>query len=99
MRIVVVGGSGHIGTFLVPRLVRAGHDVISISRGRRSGYVDAPAWEHARQVTADRDVEERDGAFPDRVAGLAPDVVIDLICFTVDSATALVERLRGETGH
>ena len=35
MRIVVIGGSGHIGTFLVPRLVRAGHEVISISRGPR----------------------------------------------------------------
>ena len=29
MRIVVIGGSGHIGSFLVPRLVRAGHEVVS----------------------------------------------------------------------
>ena len=40
MRIVVIGGSGHIGTFLVPRLVRAGHEVVNISRGQRSSYVD-----------------------------------------------------------
>jgi nucleoside-diphosphate-sugar epimerase len=52
-----------------------------------------------RHVTADRAAEDRDGTFPDRVAGLQPDVVIDLICFTLDSATALVERMRGETGH
>jgi hypothetical protein len=32
--------------------------------------------------------------FPNRVAGLRPDVVVDLICFTLDSAAALVERLR-----
>jgi nucleoside-diphosphate-sugar epimerase len=50
-------------------------------------------------VTADRAAEDRAGTFPDRVAGLRPDVVIDLICFTLGSATALVERLRGETGH
>jgi nucleoside-diphosphate-sugar epimerase len=99
MRIVVVGGSGHIGTFLVPRLVRAGHDVISISRGQRSSYADDSAWQQVRQVTADRAAEDRDGTFPDRVAGLRPDVVIDLICFTLDSATMLVERLRGQTGH
>jgi nucleoside-diphosphate-sugar epimerase len=99
MRIVVIGGSGHIGTFLIPRLVRAGHEVVNISRGQRSSYLDDPTWQDVRQVTADRAVEDRDGTFPNRVAGLQPDVVIDLICFTVDSATALVERLRGETGH
>ena len=99
MRIVVIGGSGHIGTFLIPRLVRAGHDVVSVSRGQRSSYVDDPAWQQVRQVTADRAVEDREGTFPDRVAGLRPDVVIDLICFTLDSANALVEGLRGRTGH
>lgn len=99
MRVVVIGGSGHIGTFLTPRLVRAGHDVVSISRGQRSSYVDDVAWQHVRQVRADRPVEDREGTFPSRVADLRPDVVIDLICFTLESATALVERLRGETGH
>jgi nucleoside-diphosphate-sugar epimerase len=99
MRVVVIGGSGHIGTFLIPRLVRAGHGVVTISRGQRSGYVDDPTWQHVRHVTADRDAEDREGTFPNRVAGLHPDVVIDLICFTLDSATALVDRLRGQTGH
>jgi nucleoside-diphosphate-sugar epimerase len=99
MRIVVIGGSGHIGTFLVPRLVRAGHEVVNISRGQRSGYVDDPAWQHVRPVTADRGAEDRAGTFPDRVASLRPDVVVDLICFTLESASALVQRLRGETGH
>jgi nucleoside-diphosphate-sugar epimerase len=99
MRIVVIGGSGHIGTFLIPRLVGAGHDVVNISRGQRSSYVDDPTWQQVRHVTADRAVEDRDGTFPNRVADLRPDVVIDLICFTLDSATALVERLRGDTGH
>jgi len=99
MRIVVIGGTGHIGTFLVPRLVRAGHEVVSISRGQRSSYVDDPAWQDVEQVTADRAAEDREGTFPSRVADLEPEVVIDLICFTLDSAVALVERLRGEAGH
>ena len=99
MRIVVIGGSGHIGTFLIPRLIRAGHDVINISRGRRTSYLDDPTWQYVRHVAADRAVEDRDGTFPDRVAGLSPDVVIDLICFTLDSAAQLVERLRGEIRH
>ena len=99
MRIVVIGGSGHIGTYLVPRLVRAGHEVISISRGTRSAYTDFPEWASVQQVAADREQEDAAGTFPDRVADLRADVVIDLICFTLESATALVERLRGEVGH
>ena len=99
MKIVLIGGSGHIGTFLVPRLVRAGHEVANISRGRRTAYADAPEWQEVRQVVADREQEDRDGTFADRVAGLRPEAVVDLVCFTPESATALVDRLRGELGH
>ncbi|EWM11862.1 NAD(P)-dependent oxidoreductase [Kutzneria sp. 744] len=95
MKIVVIGGSGHIGTFLVPRLVRAGHEVVNISRGASTAYVDSPEWQHVRAVVADRQQED----FGDRVAELRPDVVVDLICYTLESATALVDRLRGEVGH
>ncbi|WIB60264.1 NAD(P)-dependent oxidoreductase [Curtobacterium sp. MCLR17_007] len=98
-RIVVIGGSGHIGTFLVPRLVRAGHHVVNISRGQRRAYAESPEWDQVEQVVADREQEDRDGTFPDRVVGLRPDVVVDLVCFTLESATALVERLRGSDVH
>ena len=99
MRVVVIGGGGHIGTFLVPRLVRAGHQVVVLTRGGAPRYAGGPEWDQVQQVTADREQEDRDGVFGDRVVGLAPDVVIDLVCFTLDSATALVERLRGEAGR
>jgi nucleoside-diphosphate-sugar epimerase len=99
MRIVVIGGSGHIGTFLVPRLVRAGHEVTVVSRGSRTAYTPSPEWQQVRLVTADRAQEDAAGTFGDRVAGLSPDVVVDLVCFTLESATALVERLRGEIGQ
>jgi len=99
MKIVVIGGSGHIGSFLVPRLVRDGHEVINITRGTSAAYIDAPEWHQVRQVTADRAQEDREGTFGDRVAGLGADVVVDLVCFTLESATALVNRLRGEAGH
>jgi nucleoside-diphosphate-sugar epimerase len=99
MRILVIGGSGHIGTFLVPRLVRAGHDVVTISRGNRAPYADSPEWQHVEQVVADREQEDRDGTFAARVRDLHADVVIDLVCFTPESATALVEGIRGHVGH
>jgi hypothetical protein len=99
MKIAVIGGSGHIGTFLIPRLVQAGHEVITISRGTREAYAGAPEWQHVRRVVADRQQEDREGTFGDRMAGLRADVVVDLVCFTLESATSLVDRLRGEVGH
>jgi nucleoside-diphosphate-sugar epimerase len=99
MKIVVIGGSGHIGTFLVPRLVRAGHEVVNISRGTSSAYVDAPEWQQVAQVVADRERQDADGTFGNTVLDLEPDVVVDLVCFTLESATALVEALRGRVAH
>lgn len=99
MKIVVIGGSGHIGSFLVPRLVRAGHEVTNVSRGQREPYVDGPEWQDVQHVTMDRGQEDLAGTFGGRIAELGADVVIDLVCFTLESATALVERLRGATGH
>ncbi len=99
MRIVVIGGSGHVGTFLVPRLVRAGHEVVTISRGKRSAYVDDEAWRDVRQVRADRQAEDAAGTFGARVAELGADAVVDMVCFTPESASALVESLRGRVGH
>lgn len=99
MRVVVVGGSGHIGTYLVPRLVRAGHEVANLSRGSDVRYARASEWDEVRQVVVDREAEDRAGTFGERVLALAPDVVVDLICFTPRSARALVDALRGEVGH
>jgi nucleoside-diphosphate-sugar epimerase len=73
--------------------------VINVSRGNRTAYAEAPEWRQVRQVIADREREDGEGTFGDTVAALNPDVVVDLVCFTLDSATALVERLRGEVGH
>ena len=97
MRVVVIGGTGHIGTFLVPGLVRSGHEVAVISRGRRSPYAADDAWGSVRMITADREQEDQDGTFGDRIAGLEPDAVLDLTCFTVESARLLVEALAPAT--
>ena len=99
MRVVVIGGTGHIGTCLVPRLVEAGHEVVSVSRQSRSPYRSHAAWQSVRQVALDRTEAERAGTFAEQVSGLAPDVVIDLIAFTPESTQTLVEALRGRVGH
>ena len=70
MRVVVIGGSGHVGTYLVPRLVEAGYEVVSISRGQREPYQVHPAWDEVEQVALDRDTEEAEATFGERVLGL-----------------------------
>ena len=93
-RVVVVGATGHIGTYLVPRLADGGHEVIAVSRGIRGPYQARPQWQSVAMVAADRDAEDAAGTFGDRIAALRPDVVIDLICFSEASARQLVDALR-----
>lgn len=99
MRVVVIGGTGHIGTYLVPRLAEAGHEVISISRQQQAPYQQRAVWEQVKQVTIDRTAADKAGDFGEQIRELAPDAVIDLICFTPDSARMLVEALRGRISH
>ncbi|MBX3311585.1 MAG: NAD(P)-dependent oxidoreductase [Microbacteriaceae bacterium] len=100
MRIVVIGGSGHIGSFLVPRLVRAGHTVFNITRGVSSSYSNtAPEWKQVQQVSFDRASLDAEGRFGEAVLALQPEVVIDLVCFTLESAKLLVDSLRGKVSH
>ena len=86
-RVVVIGATGHVGTYLVPRLVRAGHEVVALSRGEREPYHDAPEGRVVERLRFDREDAER-------IAALGADAVIDMICFSAASAARLVEALR-----
>lgn len=99
MRVGVIGGTGHVGTYLVPRLVEAGHEVICISRSQREPYHRHGAWSQVEMVEIDRAKAEADGTFGQMIAALDPEVVIDMICFTVSSAEQITEALRGKVMH
>ncbi len=99
MRVVIIGGAGHIGTYLVPMLVEKGYKVTNITRGNSKPYLPHAAWNDVEQVVADREAEDQAGTFGRRVRDLKPDVVIDLICFTEASARQIVETLHGEVLH
>ncbi|MCJ7550847.1 MAG: NAD-dependent epimerase/dehydratase family protein [Anaerolineae bacterium] len=96
MHIVIIGGTGHVGTYMVPRLVEAGHEVTVVSRGQRDPYTPHGAWAPVNRVTADRTAEEANGTFGPKIRDLAPDAVIDMISFTPESTQHLVEALRGQ---
>jgi nucleoside-diphosphate-sugar epimerase len=83
----------------VPRLVEAGYEVINLSRSQRQPYQPHGAWKAVRQVMADREAEDAAGTFGRRVRDLKPDVVIDMICFTLDSARQITEALNGQVQH
>ena len=99
MRVVVIGGSGHIGTYLVPLLVENGHEVLNITRGKSDPYLPHAAWKQVLQIVADRTEEDSAGTFGGRIADLNADIVIDLICFTEESNQHLVEALHGRVTH
>jgi nucleoside-diphosphate-sugar epimerase len=99
VRIVIIGGSGHVGTYLVPMLVGAGHRVINVSRGQAKPYQPHAAWADVETVVADRTDEDAAGTFGGRIAALRPEIVVDMISFTPLSTQKLVEALYGRIDH
>jgi nucleoside-diphosphate-sugar epimerase len=97
MRVVIIGGTGHIGSYLTPRLVEAGNDVTCISRGVRGPYLKHSAWEDVTQLNLDRSAEERAGTFGERVVQLDAEAIIDLTCYSLESATQLAEALQNRS--
>lgn len=93
MKVVVVGATGHIGTYLVPRLVENGHEVVALSRGKRGPYLENPLWGKVERISVDRDAEDRAGTFGRLVASMRADTVVDLVCFTPASARQLADAL------
>jgi nucleoside-diphosphate-sugar epimerase len=98
MRVVVIGATGHVGSYLVPRLVRAGHQVVAVTRGLSEPYHPDAAWDAVERVQLDREQGDADGTFAPRIADLGADAVIDMVCFTPESAQQLVDALRGRIG-
>ncbi|MBE9605687.1 NAD-dependent epimerase/dehydratase family protein [Acetobacteraceae bacterium H6797] len=98
-RIVVIGGSGHVGSYLVPTLVERGHDVVNVSRGAAKPYRPHYAWNEIENVSLDRTAEEKGGQFGKKIADLRPDIVVDMIAFDLSSTQQIVEALRGKVEH
>ena len=98
-RVVIIGGSGHVGTYLVPALVERGHEVVNVSRGKAAPYRPHPAWKTVEHVVVDRRAEEAAGKFGSRIAAINADIVIDMISFELEGTRQLVEALRGKVAH
>ena len=72
MRVVIIGGTGHIGSYLTPRLFAAGHTVICVSRGLKEPYQRDAAWPLIERVEMDRTTEEDGDALASALRGWTP---------------------------
>ncbi|KPK86531.1 MAG: hypothetical protein AMJ81_01055 [Phycisphaerae bacterium SM23_33] len=86
---MVIGGTGHIGGFLVPQLVELGHEVLVATRGRRPRPA-GKAWEKVKLLK----VPETDR--PAFLAEQGCDALIDIV---QAQATAVYEALRDRCRH
>ena len=93
MKTTIIGGTGHIGTYLVPRLIEAGHTVTCITRGKREPYHEHEAWKSVTMVQADRKKEAKEGTFTNRLKDLEPDILIDIMSYRISSVKSFAEDL------
>src|SRR5690242_7297913 len=89
MRVLVIGGTGVIGTGIVDALLARDADVTVYSRGFREGS----RFSRVGYLEGDR----RDSnAFEQRFAGMRFDVVIDLLCFSHSDVESTVNAFGGK---
>ena len=99
MRVAVIGGTGHIGSYLTPRLFEAGYTVLCACRGQQTPYRSHVAWSQVQYVHLDRKAEEAAGNFGERIAALDAEAIIDLTCYTPESAQQLVTAIADRVRH
>ena len=93
MKVVVIGGSGKVGTYLVPMMVQRGYAVTVVSRSMSEPYIKDIAWKKVDRVLLDRQKMDNDNTFAKTIAALEPDIVIDLVCFTAKSLKFLADDI------
>src|SRR5262249_52536705 len=90
MRVLIVGGTGFIGSHVVAMLAAQGHALAVFHRAQGSPAAGV------QEIAGDRDKSDELGAAIHR---FQPDVVLDLILYTEPQARALVDLARGATGR
>jgi nucleoside-diphosphate-sugar epimerase len=92
MRVLVIGGSQFNGFALVRELVRRGHEVTVVNRGK----TDAPFPDEVRRLTADRTDRAR---MEEVLAGEEFDCVHDMCAYHPEDVELMIDLLRGRVGH
>jgi nucleoside-diphosphate-sugar epimerase len=88
MRTLIIGGTGHIGRFLIPQLLQQGSDVLVLSRGRTQ-VPDATVWKDVELIPGTYKRGDKDWC--ELVAGINPAVVVDILGVDVPGTYAAVK--------
>ena len=88
MRILLIGGNGFIGPFVVGALVRSGHDIAVFHRGTKPSSLPSTI----RHILGDRRCSAESA---EALREFGPDVVIDLILSSGAQAREVMDILRG----
>jgi len=91
MRVLLIGGTGFIGSFLVPALQRTGAEIGILTRGQTKTVPDG-----LTRITGDR---KRLAESASQIRAFAPDVVVDLVLSSGAQAEALMAVMRGVAGR
>ena len=92
MRVLVLGGTGFIGPYVVQRLHELGHEVAVFHRGQTPAELPP----NVHQILGDRRNLEQ---FQVQFAALTPDVVLDMFPFTEQDAHTVVATMKGIAGR
>lgn len=92
MKAIVIDAAGHIGSYLVPMLVKAGYETVAVTRSMSEPYEKDYSWNYAERVLLDR---AHDAAFIDKLKAMQPDVIVDLVNFNIEDTKKMTEGFRG----
>ncbi|MFA6175834.1 MAG: NAD(P)-dependent oxidoreductase [Phycisphaerae bacterium] len=73
MKVMVIGGTGHVGTFMIPQLIEAGMDVVVVGSGKTPLPKDK-VWQKVKYLVCDVSSH----CELDKLADESPDVVVDM---------------------
>ena len=92
MKVLVMGGTQFNGFALVRELVRTGHDVTIVNRGK----TEAPLPRSVKRLICDRTDAS---AMREVLSGLEFDCIHDVSAYRPEDVELMVEIFRGRTGH
>lgn len=88
MKVLIIGGTRFIGVRVVRRLIEEGHEVTVFHRGQTNSQIPATV----KQILGDRAGLSGSAS---EFARIAPDVVLDMICYNEQEAETLMDTFRG----
>ena len=87
MNVLIIGGTRFIGAGVVRRLIQEGHEVTVFHRGQTNAELPASV----KHILGDRG---NLSGFASELSCVAPDVVVDMVCFDDRQAETLMRIFR-----